>query len=516
MGVFKQAQQQTQSGGGVFAQARAQQTSQAPQSDSIWQSIANSAGNFAQGVAKGELATVKGLGTIGQKVLDQTAGRVVNAATGKGFTPTGPDGTVSDLYRNMAERSQQADALLKPQGTAENIGYGAEKILEAFAPAGMAAKGEQAINVLAQGLKSKLAQAAVRVVGKGAVQGAASAGVNYVQTGGDIKSSIEAGAIGGTIRGGLATIGEGVNALRLPERIYSTIFKNSSGDMLQQLKSGAIQALQRDNPERYKELLDAGIIHVGKNGAPIVNESLAKEALDRGLRGSTKTMANTVVTGALDSEHAAQTIASGYKGTVAFPEKQFVNVLKDVEAQYADVGFGDISEEAGRLVKALETNGGNVSAVDALSIRRLLDKLRISSSYNQPAPKLSLTQANFKALADAARKRVNDLPGMSQVMKDYSFHIEALEALSKEAARSGNTQILSLIDSVFLGSGLSAANPSPAIAAGLIRKYLLTPGGKTLFANMLNKATTPNGVTLNGLITGASTGAQSMLEGQQQ
>lgn len=91
--------------------------------------------NLSTGVAKAELKTVKGLGTFGQYLLDQTAGRLVHAVAGKGFTPTTEDGSASDFYRNDSEKSNQVDALLTPEGTAQNIGYGLERVAEFLLPA---------------------------------------------------------------------------------------------------------------------------------------------------------------------------------------------------------------------------------------------------------------------------------------------------------------------------------------------------------------------------------------------
>ncbi len=472
--------------------------------------VGDALNQFSTGVAKGELSTAKALATIGSTFLDNTIGRVTNAIKGKGFTAP----TANDVSHPTSPIGQAASAFLAPQGTAQNVGFTSEKAAEFLIPGSAASKGEAGINALAQGIKSPFLAATTRIAGKAAVQGAAAGAVNFAQSGGDVKSSLQTAATAGVIRGGLATIGEGISALKLPERIYSTIFKNTSGDMLQQLKTGGIAALQRDDPEKYAAFVKAGVIHAGADGTPVINESLAKQALDAGLRGNTRTMADTVVAGALDSEHQAQNIAATYNGTVSFPEKQFVNVLKDVEAQYQDVGFGDISKQAGQLATKLTDNNGELSAPEALDMRRLLDKLRISTSFNQPAPKLSLTQSNFKALADAARQRVNSIPGMGDVMKQYSFNIDALEALAKEAARTGNNQILSLIDSIVLSGGLSSGAALPAATAGIVRKYLLTPGGKTMLASFLNHAGKAASPVTSSALEATSAAVPSLVGGQ--
>ncbi len=93
--------------------------------------------NFSEGVAKGGLSTLKGLGTLGQKVLDQTGGRVVNALKGNGFVPTGATGGATDIYHKGTELEQKASDMLKPDNTGEAIGFATEKIAEFFIPTGL-------------------------------------------------------------------------------------------------------------------------------------------------------------------------------------------------------------------------------------------------------------------------------------------------------------------------------------------------------------------------------------------
>lgn len=90
--------------------------------------------NLMLGAAKAEFSTLKGLGTFGQAFLNNTAGRGVNLIRGKGFTPTN-DGP--DLYKPGSEASNKVNALLTPEGTAQNVGYGVEKVAEFATPVGI-------------------------------------------------------------------------------------------------------------------------------------------------------------------------------------------------------------------------------------------------------------------------------------------------------------------------------------------------------------------------------------------
>ncbi len=469
----------------------------------------------------------------------------------------------------FAQNIQSASDALKPSNPEQQFGLNAEQMAEYFIPATKAAKAEQAVNVITKGLGTFTGSIA-RVGLKSAIQGASAGVQKFAQTG-DLKQAGETAAAVAGFRGGTAVIGEGARALHLPERLYSTLFKNSSKDMLAELKSGFFDTLQQTDPPKFQSFVDKGLIKVGTDGKAIVNDTLAEQALDRGLRGSIRNMANTVIEGTLSSEAKVQSIVENYKGTVSLPEKQFVGVLKSIAEDYHDVGFGEISKEASRLANELETgvasppitdssrllpqgaiqlpaggtsgiqvseaaripiqepggkfaraftsevrnikgqpqssfreipspasaapqiakatplNQGIVSAQTALDIRRLLDKVRIATSFDKPASKLSLGQSNLKTLADAVRARVNAIPGMGETMKDYSFYIDALESLAKEAARRGNNQAISLIDSLFLSGAFGGNNPIPGLTAGMFRKLILSGPGMTAFAQLLNK-----------------------------
>lgn len=460
-----------------------------------WESnISQPLTNFSTGFTKGGLSTLRGLGEIGTKGL----------GTITGFLPGVNERVIRSPYNPQSLTGSKIVETLKPQGPAEKIGYGAEKVAEFFAPAGLASKGERAINVISQGIKSPLLAAGARIFGKAGVQALATGGIRYAQTGGDIGETAKTAATAGIFRGGLATIGEGARALHIPERLYSTIFKNSSKDMLTELKANGIEALRRSDPKKFQEFVDGGIIKVGQDGQLAINDTLAERAIDRGLRGSIRHMANETVKGTLESEAKVKAIAAGYKGKVNLPEKQFIGVLKKIGQEYQDVGFGEISNEANRLASTLKTTRGAVDAETAVSFRRFLDRVRIGSSFDRPITNLSTSQGNLKALSDAVRTRVNNIPGMGLVMKDYSFYIDALEALAKEATRRGNNQVLSLIDSIFLAGAYAGNNPIPGLTAGIARRALLSGPGVTYTGQAIQKSTVSP--LFHGLISAGSSG----------
>lgn len=448
---------------------------------------------IATGVGKGVISTVSGLASLGKKITTGLGGLVGV----KESVPTAP-------------LMEKLDQIATPTTGLEKVGFGAEKLGEFFLPASKAAQAEKTITLLSKGIKSPLWSAIARIGGKSAVQGVSGGAVSLAQTG-DFKEAGQTALTAGVARGSLATIGEGARAFNIPERMYSTIFKNSARDMIAELKSGGIANLKQTNPTKYEEFVKQGIIKVDNTGNPIVNDTLAKQALDKGLRGSIRNMADEVVDGTLTSESEAQNIARNYKGTVDLTEPQIKNVLNKIGTDYEDVGFGEISNQAKALVSQIETSGGKVSAETALNARRLLDKVRISTSFDKPTTALSQTQGNLKTLADTIRNRVNSIPGMGETMKNYSFYIDALEALSKEAARRGNNQVIGLIDSVFLAGGV----PTDPVTGGILataQKLLRSVYGNTKLAQIIYNSNLST--KASGTLTSGSAGAQSSLTNQ--
>lgn len=463
-------------------------------------------GQVGIGLGKGVLSTVRSLGELGQGVLQNTAGRAVEAITG---TPKEQLG--SDLYKPQTEIGQKAVQVTTPEGGLQQAGFGAEKMAEFLLPGAQAARGERAINLIADGIKNPAFAAATRIVGKGLVQGVSAGLVSLAQTA-KPKTALETSATAGIIRGGFATIGEGARAIKLPERLYSMIFKNTSQDALAELKAGGIATLQQKNPELYNRYIESGIIR-NVDGVPTVNDTLAEKALARGLQGSIKNMSDEVVAGLLQSEDKVRNLARNYTGTINVSETQFEGVLRKISQEWEDVGFGEFSNEAKTLADKIKSAGGNVDAETALDLRRFLDRIRVASSFDKPVTSMATTQANLKILADTVRKRLTDIPEMASTMKDYSFYIDALDALAKEAKRTGNRSVLGLIDNLYLGAGLASGQAIPATLVATISRLINSAGGATGLAQTINAGSI--GARGSAVLQAVSRGGQSLVESQQ-
>lgn len=337
-------------------------------------------------------------------------------------------------------------------------------------------------------------------IAKGAAVGAGFGAAGGLESGQDNSGVLLSTLLGGAVGGAIPAIGAAAKygmskAEGIPEKLYSTIFKNSQDDVFKQLTTEGIKNIQDTDPNTFAELVKKGIVKVGKDGVAQVDETLAKEALDRGLKGSLKTMSNQVVKMNKTSELAVRNITDSYKPKIAVDNKKgLLNVLEGIRSGFqGQYDEKTMTKTVSQYIKEVKT--GKVSAKSLLEMRRLIDSQRIASTYRaMPSGKISLTQESFKAAADALRSKLNNLPGMGNVMKDYSFSIDALEALAKEAQRKGNAQVLGMIDSILFTGGATAGGPLVGAGSFLARRSLMAPTVATNAAQMINtlgRATAP-------------------------
>ena len=425
-----------------------------------------------KGFLKGIGNTITNLESLGQKALDTISKPVVEGITGKPY--------------NASPTSQQVFGdKLKPTNTAQKLGFYGEQVGEFFLPAGAIGKIGKTLDIASEGLKAgKLATTGLKIAGKAGVEAGANAAIRLGQTGSG-KEAGKAGLTAGIVSGGLGVVGQALKSAKVPEWFYSKVFHNSLDDMVGELKSMGVANLQKSNPQLFKQLTDSGVIKLGQNGKTILNETLAKEALNRGLKGSIKNMASEVVKNTYELEHAAQTLTKAHDLPIAI-EPQFEKILKEVSKDYKVVGFGEISQEANDILGGI--NNGQTTAENALKLRRWLDGMRIRSSFN-PTAKLSQTQQNFKILGDTVRNRLaTEVKGLKPVMNEYRFNIEALDALAREAKKRGDRAAIGLMDGLLFSSGAAGGAPGVGAAISLGRKVLSTPSGTTRIGSAINNA----------------------------
>lgn len=434
--------------------------------------------DLAIGAGKGAISTAVSTTNLMQKVGNKVGDAISGLFTDK-------KAPVQPLASELVPVN-----LYTPANKLQSVGFGAEQIAEFFIPGTKVAKVQKAVDLMVDGSKlisNPVVKATTKVLGKAATEGVSGAAVTLAQTG-DAREARNAGLLFGGTKAVTSLVGEVFRAAKVPEYLYNKVFKNAWKDTLQELRTQGVATLQKTNPAKYAELQKAGIIKVAANGTPKIDPTLAREALDHGLKGSLKNMSNEVVEHMLTVENTVQTIAKNTKKAIAIPETQYRNVLKAIAQDYKDVGFGEAARTASTYAKKLAR--GRLSVQDALGLRRFLDGLRIQSSYANPAPRLSLSQQNLKTLTDRLRGRLADVPGMGPAMKDYRFYIDALEALAKEATRRGNKEVISLIDSVLFSGGVAAGEPIAAATISFGRRLLNSPSAVTNIGSVIEKGGT--------------------------
>ena len=434
----------------------------------------NTLKNFGIGALRGVGSTLVGL----EKAGGQLGGNLLYGGIKK-ILP-GQKQDVGDLFTKEQ---------ITPKGTAQKAGFVSEQIGEFLIPASKVAKFEKLLDVTLQGSKllsgSKLALGATKVGAKALTEAAVGGTQTYAQTG-DLKESGKSALLFGATRGVTGTIGEIARGFGIPEKLYSRIFKTNYKDMLSELKAKGIETFAKTHPEQYIEFVKSGVIKTALGGKKVISESLAQEALDRGLKGSLRNMADTVVEDTIKLEDAARSAVKASRVVVELPNQgKLADILKETGLRYANVGDGRIAKMAEDFSNKLMA--GKLNAREMLKLRRFLDGMRTRASFDPQAP-LSLTQENFKFWANTVRGKLSKVKGLEEIMKDYGFNIEALESLAREASRRGNAQIIGLIDSLFLGGGIATGEPLTGVAMNIGRRMLNSPRGLTGIGQAIQKS----------------------------
>lgn len=159
--------------------------------------LSDDLGDLGIGLDKGILSTLKGMGTLGNKILTGIFGK---------------DKGGSEIYDPSSDAAKKADAYLAPANTAQSIGKGAEQVGEFLIPSGEVTDLEK---VLAGGAKTATTDAlikagaspgvanvisqAAKLGTKIAVRAGESGAIVGIQTGGDPTQTKTAAEIGGAI-----------------------------------------------------------------------------------------------------------------------------------------------------------------------------------------------------------------------------------------------------------------------------------------------------------------------------
>lgn len=426
--------------------------------------VGNIPGELTKGLIKGIGSTSYGAGKLIDKGLSKIAG-------------------VKELGGNKP-------VFLEAKGITQKIGKATEQIGEFFIPTpfgkiNAATKAGKALvfaaNMLAEGIKF--------------------GGITSLQEG-EVgqKSEVatELGAafpVAGKI---LSPVGKYITA-KLPERLYSSIFKTSADDLAMQVRTKAFAKLQFTNPELFNKLRNYGFIK-NINGKVEINLTLAKEALEVGM-GSAKTggslegMAEYSYLKQFELEARARDVVSKTKSTVNLGTKKtsYLNLLDDLYNNFVEGGYGKSgflqseAKSAKEMYGAIKATKGTKIAADlALRLRRTIDNLRSTSAFRM-STKLSEKQAIFKSAADNIRGELSKVVGLKDIMKEYKMYINFADDLIAEGARRGNTKIVTLFDAIVGGSSMSGNVPGSGLGLLATLRTIQTPAILTFIARTLDK-----------------------------
>lgn len=413
---------------------------------------------IGSGVGTAALGTLSGASRLvgkGQDIL----GGLINKIIGTKNQPQG-----GDQARQIANAidTVKTDIFQKPnQDELSSVSGEVGNIVGQAAPYALGAG--EANATVGNGVKGLISgSGALPSVARTAAGALTEAGLNtaegYLTSGGDKKAALTQGAMAGLLDGVTSGIGEAANALKTPESLMMKVFKTNKAEVGNTLRG---------------------------NGG----DTIAKQALDRGIGGTVSNMAQQITTGMSDAEKtiAGEFQKAGNPNIVLENPQRFIDAIQQKASLLERSGATTEAQGLKSSLSAINPETGEISAGNALSLRRYLDGLRNEKAFLQPTEELNAAQAGLKEMTDEIRHKVNAIGGVGDAMKDYQFYIKALDKLTDYAKSSGNKQTLNIIQQGLLGDSL--IHGSPLGVLGVLGNKIATgtAAGATGTAQLLSK-----------------------------
>ncbi len=381
---------------------------------------------------------------------------------GVGSTLFGIGKFVAEKIGRRPEREKPE--FLIPKTKEEKIGFTAEQIGEFLVPFGGGAKSLSLAKRIAPQL-GRFKSFGIKAIGESgefAIKTAA-------QTGGDFDSTAKAFSLGIGINaalGGLGAVGKGVTEF-IPERVFSVIFKTTADDLAAAYRTVA----------KGKEL----------------NPTLAREVLDRGLRGSSKNMAITSIKNLDDLEAQMKPISSigltklNIKGVGS--KENYISILDRIEKKFTEDFITKSATRARSLIRLLEREKTpEIPTNLAISIKRFIDGARNKSSFALN-PKLAGMQEGFKESADKMRRLIQKSnPKITDLLGEERIMIQAFSSIVKNAVQAGNRNVIGLTDILAGGGGTISGGVGQGITAAVAIRAFQQPFTLTNLGFFLDRA----------------------------
>lgn len=350
-------------------------------------SILSSLENAGTGVLKGIGTTLEGAGTVGQTVANQTGGRLADLLSGKGFTPTQggmiknlPD---TDMYTPGSTTQQSITSALAPQGTAQNVGFGAEKI------------GEGAAALAATGNPETL-------LGNAGQMGAISA-----------------------VQGGLQSLGQGNSLMDAAKNsFYSGLVGAVSGAAGKFAQNSLASAAEKGPAAIYNNVLNVmqRVKEAGRSPATFL--------ANQGVWGSLGSMSRQIAEGLQEEGgNIAAKVATVAGGTSWAEIKQ--GAVKALQSKFGDLYSVPQIEAMIENVPAasLKNAEGDVPWAQANNVRQQLGKLIGDSKWLQSTPTeaTAAAQAVYRSLA----KTIQDGTGTHEEFGRLAQWMQSNKAITR-------------------------------------------------------------------------------------
>lgn len=404
--------------------------------------------NFGVGAIKGAGSTVLGLSQLGQKALQQTGGRVVEALTGKPKEELGR----KEYMPGMDENTKLRD-LVTPEGGFQKAGFVAEKIAEFIAPSGGIAK----IQKVATGA----------IGGTGVLAGTARAGV---------KAGIEGIASGGIALGQQGEMNDEVKTAALLGSAFSLAGSTISG-LGDVMKKGGEKILFSKIRPGVREVKDGfDIANVKKYG-------LGGSLDDMNLK--TQTALNTRIKQLNDTLKEAQDYGGG--NVLVDPYDALQKTVREFQGTNKAASFGE-NKAITRVLRSLKgeldevAGGERMGLYDATLVKRGAGT-KGAWAYGRVEPDAGATEQVYSTFYRHMKDLINRgaPPEVKALNKEITDLIPISNAIIRRIPVEARNNAISLTDSMAL---LGAAfDPNALLFLGASK---LSKSGR--FANFLIQA----------------------------
>ena len=466
--------------------------------------------------------------TQGANIVDTLSQPVINTAKALGFS-----GAQNVPKINVPEFNAALDSQFKSSG---GLGSQAGQIYAAVTPyiiPGIAAsKASATVDAMTRGLPAVLG-AVTRIGAKSAIEAGITGGTTLLTTNDPNKaksSAMWAGALSGVFH----TAGEVARAYGIPEMLMRKFFKDNEIDIKKTLSTKWASDLKTSDPTKYADYVTKGLIKESKKGEIVINQSLAKKAMDNGIYGSPEGMGKKIYGNLKAAEDDVQHIVTNSTDDVLIKDAKALHetlLKKSVELQ--SVGRGEEAAKALDLAARVkpeklgpktlsarsaaryndilgdavpEKGSVRLDPDSALNLKRFLDG-EIKYSKQGVVPESTL-QRNLEYWANELRGKVNAINGknvagemvkLGDVMGKYSDNMKMYQSIINFLKGKGNMGLASEMEKMTATHLLASGHPLGALGSlsvGMGR----APRTMTGAARFINAPTSAAGATTRAVI----------------